>query len=67
MPFTFCPDLVASFCIRACIKIKILLASVSAFKMSVAEEEVEDLRRGFVQTALFMLSIPRTSVTVGYR
>lgn len=40
MPFTFCPDLVASFCIMA--SIKILLANVSAFKINVAG----DLRRG---------------------
>jgi len=46
MPFVCCPDLVTSFCISACIKIKILLANVSAFKMSVAREEVEDMRRG---------------------
>jgi len=39
----FCPNLVASFCIMACIKI--LLANISVFKMS-AEEEAEDLRRG---------------------
>lgn len=32
MPFMFCPDLVASFCIRACIKIKLLIANISAFK-----------------------------------
>lgn len=52
MPFMFCPSLVASFSIRACIKIKILLANVSAFKMSVAEEEVEDLRRGICANSI---------------